>query len=210
MRDAVRELLGTDVAVKVAPLPGPPSLELVERAHDRWRRDKGLTDKFVVMYAGNFGRMYNFEPMLKAAKALKAEKDIAFVFVGSGFYEKKINQSAHSMRLGNVHIMPPEPEERLSEMLCAADLHVVPLIAGAQRVMWPHKINSLVKLGLKVMAVGFDPMMDGVEVVEEDALGMRILDGSRGEGARKAQMAASAHAPEPKKNPQRTQLPGEK
>ncbi|MCP4599570.1 MAG: glycosyltransferase family 4 protein [Proteobacteria bacterium] len=175
MMSTLRDMLGTDVNATVVPLPLSRSLARVPAERNSWLEEKGLSDKFVVMYAGNFGRMYDFDPMMKAAKDLKYDKEVAFVFAGAGFHENAICNEKLANGLDNVHIFSPEPEETVSQMLCAANLHIVPLLTGADQVMWPHKLDSLVALKLQVFAVGFNPGIAGVKVVRGDDLGEMIV-----------------------------------
>ncbi len=169
MARTLEQKLGSDAAVTVTPLPPSQSLKTVPKEQNRWRSERGLDGKFLVMYAGNFGRMYDFKPILKAAEALEEHRDIAFVFVGTGFYESEIRKANQAGR-GNIHIFPPEPEELVPEVLCAADLHLVPLKPGADTVMWPHKLDTLIALNQPVLAVGFDPDVAGVLPVKPDGL----------------------------------------
>ncbi len=165
------------------------------RERNAWRQEQGLTDRFVVMYAGNLGRAYDFAPLLRAAEALTPrrshgvplpspasgrgaggeggnESPVTFAFVGAGYREGEIRAAA--ARLSNVVLLPPQPEARLSEVLCAGDVHVVPLRPGAEAVMWPHKVDALVRLGLPVLAVGWGKGVDGVQIVEAERLAEEI------------------------------------
>jgi glycosyltransferase involved in cell wall biosynthesis len=154
MRKKLIELLGPDVEVEVIPLPPVEGLKPVPRSENTWLKEHGLEEKFVVMYAGNLGRMYDFEPLIEAASVLKDRDEIIFVFVGEGFHEDLIRDAA--ARFANVLLFPSEPEGRLSEVLCGGDLHVVSLRAGAANVMWPHKVNDLLALKLPTVAIYLD------------------------------------------------------
>lgn len=116
------------------------------------------------MYAGNFGRMCDFQPLLQASSALQAHEEI-FVLVGSGHKEKALRRLVETMGLNDVRFCAPVPEDRLSELLYAVNLHVVSLKHDADRVMWPRKIDTLVARRLKTVAVGFDPGIAGVDTV---------------------------------------------
>ena len=174
MERRLRRTRGEDAPVEVVPIPTDERLAPVPREHNRWIAEHDLRDKFVVMYAGNLGRMYDFAPLLDAAQALADRDDIAFALVGTGFHEDRLRDEIHRRRLDNVKLLPAVPNERLAELLCAGDLHVVPLIPGAIDVMWPHKIDNLLRLDRPTLALGFDPDLDGVETVAAEALADRI------------------------------------
>jgi hypothetical protein len=154
--------LGPGVRIAVETLAPPPGVRPIPRAENPWLQERGLADRFVVMYAGNLGRAYDFAPVLAAAEAL-ASLPIVFAFVGSGHQEDRIRGAGR--RLGNVLLFPPESDARLAELLSAGDVHVVPLKPGADRVMWPHKIDAIRAAGRPVLAVGWGAGVEGVEVV---------------------------------------------
>lgn len=171
MRKTLVRKLGPEVGIEVVPLVPTPGLVSVPRSENRWSEEAGLSDYYVVMYAGNLGRMYDFTPMLEAARKLSEHPDILFVFVGRGFQEGLIREAAE--KLPNVRLLPCQPSERISEVLCSGDLHVVPLRPGAIDLMWPHKLDNLRELGLKVLAVGFD--LVGAPEMGEKTLEEKIL-----------------------------------
>jgi colanic acid biosynthesis glycosyl transferase WcaI len=172
MAATLAEALGPTAKIDVAPLSPPPEVAPVPRARNTWLQEHGLADRFVVMYAGNLGRAYDFAPLLDAARRLEDQEDIVFVFVGAGFQESSIREAA--TRSGNVILLPPQPEARLAEVLSAGDVHVVPLKPGADRVMWPHKVDAIRAAGRPVLAVGWGEGVDGVEAAAADELAEEI------------------------------------
>jgi len=107
-------------------------------------------------------------------------RDVAFVFVGAGCQERLIREAAARHR--NVLLFPPEDDARLAELLSAGDLHIVPLKIGADRVMWPHKVDAIRAAGRPVLAVGWGEGVDGVQTVAADGLAAEIA--KRAEAAR--------------------------
>lgn len=160
--------LGPGIRIDVTPLAPPPGLAPVPRQENRWLGERNLADRFVVMYAGNLGRAYDFGPMLAAARELEDREKIAFAFVGAGYHEGAIREAVR--RLHNVFLFPPEDDARLSELLSAGDVHVVPLKPGAERVMWPHKVDAIRAIGRPVLAVGWGEGVAGVTAVPAERL----------------------------------------
>ena len=51
-------------------------------------RELGLTTKFVVQYSGNIGRTHGIETIIEAARRLRGQQDICFLFIGWGAKER--------------------------------------------------------------------------------------------------------------------------
>lgn len=93
MRDRI---VGKGIAAaKVAVLP-PWALDDQVRfdaaGRDEFRRQHGLTDKFVVMYSGNHSPIHPLDTVLEAARLLAEREDIVFAFIGGGSEFKRIQQ----------------------------------------------------------------------------------------------------------------------
>jgi len=87
----------------------------------------GLTDRFVVGYAGLHGLAQNLNTMLDAAQILARQKDILFVFFGDGPEKEELIRDSNRMGLDNVKFYPPQAASRMPELLSAFDVAVVPL-----------------------------------------------------------------------------------
>ena len=120
-----------------------------------YRRDLGLDDRPVVMYAGNVGFSQSLDLVLEAARALP---DVAFVINGDG--SARDNLQMRAVDIPNVHFGDYQPAERLSEVLATADVHVIPLKRGLGRVSVPSKTYSIMAAG-RPAVVAVDP---GTEV----------------------------------------------
>lgn len=154
MAATVRGIVGPAPPVSVAPLPEAQPIAGVARRDNLFLSEHGLADRFVAMYAGNLGLMYDFEPMIAAAEALRERRDVRFVIVGDGPQRPRVDAAAR--RLPNLQRVPRQPAERLGHVLCAADVHVVAVRRGAESVMWPSKLAELRALGLPVVEIGTD------------------------------------------------------
>jgi colanic acid biosynthesis glycosyl transferase WcaI len=137
-----------------------------------FRREWGIEDdEFLVEYAGNFGRSQGLETVLEAARIVeRATSQVRFVFVGGGSAAEVEEWTAAVPRL---KVLPFQPEERLSEVLSAADLSLVPLRRGLGRYCVPSKIYSILASGRPVGAV-VDRDNDVARIVEEIDCGFRV------------------------------------
>lgn len=112
-----------------------------------YRSELRLGDGFVVMYAGNVGYSQSLELLVEAARALPG---ITFVINGSGSARAELENLAHG--LPNLVFGEFQPASRLAEVLCTADLHVVPLRTGLGHVSVPSKTYSILAAGRPILA----------------------------------------------------------
>jgi colanic acid biosynthesis glycosyl transferase WcaI len=112
-----------------------------------YRRDLGIGDEPVVMYAGNVGFSQSLGLLLAAAPAFP---DVTFVINGGGSGRADLERAARGR--SNVRFGDFVPDERLGELLATGDIHVVPLRAGLAQVSVPSKVYSILAAGRPVLA----------------------------------------------------------
>ena len=138
-----------------------------------FRRKHGLSDKFVVMYAGNIGVTSCLEDMLHAAKILREQKDIQFVIVGEGIRKKELEAEMQTKQLTNILFLPFQPRETFPEMLAAADLSIVTLNANAAFSSLPSKIFNVMASARPILAVT-PPGSEIMQIVDEAGCGWNV------------------------------------
>jgi len=119
-----------------------------------FRRRHQLSEKFVVMYAGNHSPCHPLDTLLEAAKKLSARADIAFCFLGGGSEFAKVEEFARANQLKNILCLPYQPQTELSGVLSAADLHVVVMGDGYQGLVHPCKIYNILTVGSPFLYIG--------------------------------------------------------
>ena len=112
-----------------------------------YRRELGVDESLVVMYAGNVGFSQSLELMIEAARVLP---NVIFVINGEGAARKSLQAKAHA--LSNVKFGDYQDASRLSEVLATGDLHVVPLRRGLGSVSVPSKTYSILAAGRPICA----------------------------------------------------------
>ena len=112
-----------------------------------YRRELGVDESLVVMYAGNVGFSQSLELMIEAARVLP---NVIFVINGEGSARKSLEAKAHA--LSNVKFGDYQDASRLSEVLATGDLHVVPLRRGLGSVSVPSKTYSILAAGRPICA----------------------------------------------------------
>jgi len=124
---------------------------------DQFRRQHGLTDKYVVMYSGNHSPVHPLDTLMQAAEALSADATIMFCFVGGGSEFKRVQAWAAAGRRTNVLCLPYQPLAQLSASLSAADAHVVVMGDAMLGLVHPCKIYNMLAVGAPVVYLGPEP-----------------------------------------------------
>jgi colanic acid biosynthesis glycosyl transferase WcaI len=124
------------------------------QGRDAFRREHGLTDSFVVMYAGNHSPCHPLQTLLEAAGQMKARTEIVFVFVGGGSEQETVRQFAAKHGLNNIRSLPYEKAESLSASLSAADLHTVVIGDAFVGIVHPCKLYNILRVGSPFLYIG--------------------------------------------------------
>lgn len=138
----------------ISPWSHDESVRFDPEGREAFRRRHGLSEKFVVMYAGNHSPCHPLDTVLEAARKLSVRDDIVFCFVGGGSEFSKVEEFARTNQLENIRWMPYQPQAELSAVLSAADLHVVVMGEGYQGIVHPCKIYNILTIGLPFLYVG--------------------------------------------------------
>jgi len=159
-------------AQKVEVVPNGVDLAMFERKtkDQTMRRELGLPGGFLVIYAGAHGMSNDLETALKAAKLLRNEEDIHFVFLGDGKEKTNLMALAESMKLGNLHFLPSVPKNQIPATLIQADAGLAILLAlDAYKTTYPNKVFDYMAAGLPMVLA-----IDGVirRIVEEAEAGL--------------------------------------
>lgn len=121
----------------------------------RLRGELGLEGRFVISYAGTFGRAHPMEDVLEAASLL-ADRDpgIAWLLSGDGFGRPALERHLAGQPRGTVRLLPWQPEARLSALLGAADLHLAVMAPAAEGMLVPCKVAGALAAGRPCLFVG--------------------------------------------------------
>jgi colanic acid biosynthesis glycosyl transferase WcaI len=107
-------------------------------------------DAVVALFSGTLGGKQGLMAIPAAAALLAARKDIVFVICGDGMMKPELE--AATVDLPNVRLFPLQPAERLGELLCMADMHLLPQNLGAADLVLPSKLSGMLASGRPVIA----------------------------------------------------------
>jgi colanic acid biosynthesis glycosyl transferase WcaI len=128
-------------------------------------REHNLSDRFVVLYAGNIGLSQGLEHVLTAAEILSDHPKILFLFVGDGASRESLEAQAHKRQLKNALFLPFQPRARLPEVLGTADVSLVTLRHGIGSGSLPSKTFSILASGRPIL-VSVD--LGGRRIIKKD------------------------------------------
>jgi len=107
----------------------------------RVREALGLTDKFVVTYAGALGLANDIETILRAAARLTDHPQIHFLLVGDGKERARLEARARELNVRNVTFAGARAKTDMPEILAASDACVATLKDIAMfRTTYPNKV----------------------------------------------------------------------
>jgi len=129
-----------------------------EEGRRAFREQYNLTEKFVVMYAGNHSPCHPLDALIEAARRLSAEvssrNDIVFCFMGGGSEQNKVREFAARYSLENILCLGYQPFQMLSASLSAADLHTVVMGNNFVGIVHPSKLYNILTIGCPFLYIG--------------------------------------------------------
>jgi len=139
------------------------------------RRELGLQDKFVVLYAGALGQANDIDTILRAAGRLNGEDKTCFVLFGDGKERPRLQSEAERMKLSNVIFAGVRAKKDMplvvaSADVCLAILQNIPMF----RTTYPNKVFDYMAAGRATVLV-----IDGVsrELIESSSGGVFVQPG---------------------------------
>lgn len=147
-----------------------------EPRENGFRIEHGLSDKFVVSYAGLMGYAQDLSPVIECAALMKADEGILFLLVGEGVLEGRWRKMVTDRGLRNVRFLPMQSRERYAELLAASDVCLVPLDRALRTPVVPGKLQSIMASGRPTLTI-VDPDGDTPRLVNESGGGINIPPG---------------------------------
>jgi colanic acid biosynthesis glycosyl transferase WcaI len=178
----MKEYLGKDIVRKdrIEMIPNWANENMIHPvAHEdnSVRKEHGLEGKFVVLYSGNMGVSHFFDDLLMAARALREEDRICFVFIGEGVRRREIEEAKESDKLKNILLLPFQPTEKLRYSLGMGDVHFVSLREGFEGLVVPSKAYGVMAAGRAMIYQG-KGTGEIAKMINEEGIGTVVPTGN--------------------------------
>lgn len=164
-----------DIRDKLTILPPWPAHDpapLVSHSENSFRRKYARDDQRIVMYSGNHGPSSPLTTILEAARRLRDDPRLVFMFVGGGLGKREVEEAAGP----NVVSLPYQPRSEILHSLSAADVHVVTVGDAVPGIVHPSKVYGAMSVGRPILLVG-PPENHVADIMAEHDIGWHILNG---------------------------------
>lgn len=153
-----------------------PAFAVLERDDD-WRDEHGVSrSSLVALCAGNMGVMHPLGDVLDAAGAVR-EHDVRVIVAGSGVRRERWEREVASRGLDHVLMLPFQDDPAFRRLVAAADVAIVVLAPGMERLAVPSRPYAFLAAGRPVIAVtGADA--DIARDVQAHGAGWHVEDGA--------------------------------
>jgi len=113
----------------VCHLPNTVNMDSFKTKHsaETTKKNLGVAEKFVVLYAGNHGLAQGLEFVMQSAFELKRFKDILFLFVGEGVKKAELMTQTDRLGLTNIIFLGKRSHKEMPDVISVSDVCLVPL-----------------------------------------------------------------------------------
>lgn len=143
--------------IKLTVIPLPVDTDLLrplKKNENQFAINQQLDNKFVVLYSGKMGRGHNIEIILEAAKSLKGNDNIKFVFIGNGEKEALVKEFLRNENINNVLLLPLQSEEIFPLSMAVGDIGIVSQEKKMAQLFMPSKVYSMMSCGEAIIGIG--------------------------------------------------------
>lgn len=113
----------------------------------------GLDGKVCVQFSGNIGRTHDVETLIAAAKQLRDDDQVCFLFIGYGGQADRVRSDIDALGLRNAIFLDRQPRERLGAMLACATAVVIPFNPGMNGISVPSRMYNVMAAGTPIIAM---------------------------------------------------------
>jgi len=97
--------------------------------------------KFIVGYAGNLGKVQDWETILTVIEALQLEKNIHFLIIGGGSEFERLKSQEE--RFSNLSVWPYQMRERIPQINSRINLHLIAMTKASDYDGLPSKVFAI-------------------------------------------------------------------
>jgi len=125
---------------------------------------------FTILFAGNLGRFQNLDKVIEAAKLLKDNEEIKFIFLGDGVERKKLETAAGGLLNKTVNFLGHVPVSKVLRYMEHADIGLISIASGVTQVAYPSKTMMYLAAGLPLLVM-VESDSNLAKFIEENHLG---------------------------------------
>lgn len=111
-----------------------------------------LKDDFIAIFGGNMGKPQKLENILSLAEKCLGNKNIKFLFIGSGSEKERLEKFTKENNLINVFFFNQIPREDYEKITASCDIGLVSLDERFTVPNFPSKTTDYFKLSLPILA----------------------------------------------------------
>jgi glycosyltransferase involved in cell wall biosynthesis len=140
-------------------------------------KNLGLENKFIIQYAGNFGRPNDIETIIEASKMLKGYDDIVFLFAGDGAKKRWVEEQQKKWKLRNLILLGSYSRKDQQQILNASDISLIALIGGMGGISMPSRFYNILASGRPVIAI-VDGDTEVASLIKKEGIGWVVSPGN--------------------------------
>jgi glycosyltransferase involved in cell wall biosynthesis len=88
---------------------------------NRFRKEKGYNDKFIITYVGAHGVANHLQQIIETAKLLE-DTNVQFLLIGQGMEKNRLIEYAHAGNCSNVLFLDPIPKQEVLKYILASEM----------------------------------------------------------------------------------------
>ncbi|MBK8467133.1 MAG: glycosyltransferase family 4 protein [Chloracidobacterium sp.] len=172
-----RKTAGLDIPIVT--IPNWADLETIHptpRESNQLLKDLGISDKFVLLYAGNIGHPTDVETIISSAEQLRDHQEIHFLFIGAGVKKKWVEDQVRDRSLTNVSVLNYLPRGQQIVFLNACDVGLIALINGMLGTAMPSRTYNIMAAGKPILALT-EQGSELAQVIDEEGIGKYVDPG---------------------------------
>lgn len=131
-----------------------PSQKTTKVFDSVFRKTNNFGTKTVVLYSGNHSVVHPLYTLMDAAKTLRDDPNILFVFAGGGLRSLEVKAFKEKERLDNIVQLPLVPRELLSDALASVNAHVVVMGEKVNGLVHTSKVYGALATGRPILYIG--------------------------------------------------------
>jgi glycosyltransferase involved in cell wall biosynthesis len=179
MQCVIRQRLPESQHGKVGFIPNWADLEEIQPHHRSTNpliNELGIHDRFIVLFAGNIGRVQGIPSIIEAATQLLEHPEICLLFIGSGALEPLLRQEIDKRNLRNILLLPSQPRERQNIFLNACDITLLSLSQNMLGMGVPSRLYNYMAAGKPVIGA-VEMESEPGRVINEEQIGWIVPPG---------------------------------